>query len=110
MKRAAKSYISFTRLERLGLMGLAVLLLILIAIKASMFLWVHPDIDTEKEKKLISSWGTFKQNQSINEHSTPDYTKKDFQDVLDADALPDSIDINNADSVMLVRLKGIGPV
>jgi len=111
MKKNAKSYIYFTRLERLGIIGFSALLIVIIAIRASMFVWIHPEIDTEKEKKLISSWEAFKQIQNINEHSTGDNTKKSFQDALDANVaeLPDSIDINTADSAILVRLKGIGP-
>jgi len=74
-------------------------------------LWVHPTIDTEKEKKLAAAWETFKRTQSRPVSDTT-IQKKDYQDAFDeSDApMPDAIDLNTADSATLVRLKGIGPV
>lgn len=42
MKRFIKAYTSFTRTERMGLVGLCILLAALIIIKATMHLWVSP--------------------------------------------------------------------
>ena len=111
MKKLLKSYGSFTRTERIGLVALSALLIILLTIRATMHLWVHPAIDTEKEKKLVASWETFKRSQPAIKKDTAD-DKRDYVDAADdADIpMPDIININTADSATLVRLKGIGPV
>lgn len=65
MKKLLKSYLSFTRTERIGLVLLCGLLILLIAIRVSMHLCIHPDFDTEKEKKLVTAWEAFKKKQAI---------------------------------------------
>ena len=110
MKKQLKSYISFSRIERLGLACLCALLLILLTIRATMPLWVHPATDTEKEKKLIAAWEKFNRaNPALNDSAGKE--KKDYQDAFDENEtpLPNIIDINTVDSATLVRLKGIGP-
>jgi DNA uptake protein ComE-like DNA-binding protein len=110
MKKAFKSFISFTRAERIGLVCLLALLLILIIIRTTMSLWVHPKIDTEKERKLIAAWESFKQNQPAK-HNTS-INKNVYKNTYDDTEipLPATIDLNTADSATLVRFKGIGPV
>ena len=111
MKKYIKSYISFTRAERLGLLCLSALLIILIGIRAFMYLWVHPANDAEKEKKITAAWENFKCNQPIVKKAAPDEKVNDYEDAFDDNAtpLPSIIDLNTADSATLVRLKGIGP-
>ena len=106
-----KSYISFTRTERAGLICLCALLIILITVRATMSLWVHPARDTEKEKRLVAAWETFKRTQTKASNDSIN-TKKEHQDGFDDNGtpLPNIIDLNSADSATLVRLKGIGPV
>lgn len=60
MKDLIKSYLSFTRRERMGLIALLVLLLVLIIVKASMHLWIKPTIDTVQEQKLAAAWNAYK--------------------------------------------------
>jgi DNA uptake protein ComE-like DNA-binding protein len=110
MKEIFKSYTSFTRAERLGIFALCSLLVILIIVKATMYLWVHPKVDEEQNKKLVAAWEVFKRSQPVTD--TTGATKKEYQDAYDEQAtpLPDTININTADSATLVRLKGIGPV
>ena len=112
MKKYLQSYITFTRIERIGLIGLSGILIILICIRASMFLWLHPDNNIEKNKRLATVWNNFKQNQRETENSAAEQNKKDYVDAFDAnsDVLPEMININTADSSVLVRLKGIGPI
>lgn len=78
-----------------------------------MRLWVHPQEDTEKEKQLLARWEAFRHNEpeQVDNTTTP-APVKDFQDAGDQSPipLPDTININTADSATLVRLKGIGPV
>ena len=111
MKKLIKSYISFTRTERIGLVCLCALLIILITVRATMPLWVHPAKNTEKEKRLVAAWETFKRTQSKPVNDTAQ-KKNDYQDAFDENEtpLPNVIDLNTADSATLVRLKGIGPV
>src|ERR1035437_4665230 len=110
MKKPLKSYTSFTRTERIGLVCLCAFIIILIAVRATMYLWVHPDINTDK--KLVAAWETFKRSQPVSTNDTTEKTKKDYQDAFDDNTtpLPNIININTADSATLVRLKGIGPV
>ncbi len=112
MKKPFKSYTSFTRTERFGLLCLSALVIILITIRATMHLWVHPANDTEKEKKLVAAWETYKRSQPVKKMVDTTGKTNDYQDAFDDNPtpLPNIIDINTADSATLVRLKGIGPV
>jgi DNA uptake protein ComE-like DNA-binding protein len=94
MKKAFQSYTSFTSNERKGLIALSVLLLLLLTVRLTMHLWVHPDIDTDKQKRLAAAWDAFKKKAALEAGTH----------------IPDIIDINTADSATLVSLKGIGPV
>ena len=111
MKKLIKSFISFTRTERIGLVCLCALLIILIAVRATMPLWVHPAKDAENEKRLVTAWETFKRTQSKPVNDTAQ-KKNDYQDAFDENEtpLPNVIDLNTVDSETLVRLKGIGPI
>jgi hypothetical protein len=111
LKKAIRSFTTFSRTERAGLLGLCILLVILLIVRATMPLWVHPDFDTEQQKKLTTAWEAYKRSQPpVAENKAQ--PKKDFQDAFDENTtpLPDTIDLNTADSATLVRLKGIGPV
>jgi len=94
MKKLLNSLTSFTRTERVGLLVLSALLIVLIIIRTTMSLWVHPTTDKAQEEKLVRAWAAYK-----SEHIAKN-----------TDAIPDSIDLNTADSAMLVELNGIGPV
>src|SRR6185312_5700838 len=113
MKKLLKSYISFTRTEKMGLIGLCGLLLVLIVIRATMHTWVHPANNPDNDKKLVNAWGTFKRTQTTTKPvDTTIGNKDDYRDANDDNEtpLPNIININTADSATLVRLKGIGPV
>lgn len=56
MKSFFKAYLQYTRTERMGIVALLLILVVLIAVKASMHLWVSPQIDTMKEKELAAKW------------------------------------------------------
>jgi competence ComEA-like helix-hairpin-helix protein len=111
MKKTIKSFISFTRTERIGLIALCGLLVILLAVRLTMHLWVHPPLGSEKEKKLIAAWDSFKHKQSLIK-DTIEKNKSAYKDAFDDEdnPLPATIDLNTADSAMLIRLRGIGPV
>jgi DNA uptake protein ComE-like DNA-binding protein len=112
MKKLIRSFTSFSRTERIGLAGLSVLLVILIAVRATMYLWVHPDTEMNKNSKLIAAWENFKRTQPVSKATdTVEKIKNDYQDNFDDEApLPAVVNINAADSATLVRFKGIGPV
>ncbi|MCW3124269.1 MAG: competence protein ComEA [Flavipsychrobacter sp.] len=104
---------SFTRTERNGLIALCSLIIILIVVRATMYLWVHPPDNAEQNKKLAAAWEVFKRSQPVAPaDDTTGEAKNDYQDAYDENEtpLPDKIDINTVDSPTLVRLKGIGPV
>lgn len=72
-----------------------------------MFLWVKPEVNTIEEQRLTQTLTAYKQTVVAD---TP--VVQSFADKLNDDGvlLPDTININTADSAILVRLKGIGPV
>lgn len=66
MKDLIKSYLSFTRRERMGLIALLILLLVLIIVKAGMHLWIKPAIDNAQEQKLVAAWNAYKSETKNN--------------------------------------------
>jgi len=111
MKKEFKSYTSFTRIERMGLLCLSGLLVILFIIRATMHLWVQPANEPGNDKKLVAAWEKFKRSQPVEKTLDSNGNKNDFEDANDDNEtpLPNIIDLNTADSATLVRLKGIGP-
>ncbi len=111
MKKAIRSFITFNSTERLGIAALCLVLLALLAVRATMALWVNPTANEDQNKKLITAAQTFQRIQPITHTDTIAPTTKDYQDRFDEQTtpLPDQIDLNTADSATLVRLKGIGP-
>jgi competence ComEA-like helix-hairpin-helix protein len=111
MKKLLKSYLSFTRTEKMGLIGLCSLLLVFILTRLTMHLWVHPAIDADKERKLVTAWETFKRSQPRIKNDSEVQGKNDFEDAFDENEspMPGIINLNTTDSATLVRLKGIGP-
>ena len=63
MRSFIKAYTSFTRTERMGISALLILLGLLITIRATMHLWVKPNIDEAKQQKLSAAWEAFKAEQ-----------------------------------------------
>jgi competence protein ComEA len=59
MKKWIAAYIQFNRAERLGFITLGVLLLLLFCCRATMHLWVKPDLNPEKEAMLARAWEDF---------------------------------------------------
>ncbi len=88
-----RSFVSFTRTERSGILLLCGILIVLIIIRAGMHLWVKPAMSGAQEQQLVAAWQRW-------QHDQPGI----------ADSATGQIDINTADSATLVRIKGIGPV
>lgn len=72
MKSFFKAYLQYTRTERMGIVALLLILVVLIAVKASMHLWVSPQVDAAKEKELAAKWEQAKK--SGHAVVTPQYT------------------------------------
>lgn len=66
MKELLKSYPSFTRRERMGLVVLLALLLLLIVVKATMQFWVKPVNDSLQQQKLAAAWNAYKKEAANN--------------------------------------------
>lgn len=111
MKKTFKSFISFTRAERIGLACLSGILVILVLIRTTMSYWIKPNNSFENEQKLNTSWVKFKRVQS-KVKDTIQSNKDGYVDATDNNpaSMPDIIDLNTVDSATLVRINGIGPV
>ena len=99
---------TFTRRERNGGIALCGLLLVLLAIRTTMHIWVRPPADPIENKRLIEAWQSYQRSQPAAKDTVS--TKDDDNDFTGEVTLPDHINLNTADSALLVRLKGIGPV
>jgi DNA uptake protein ComE-like DNA-binding protein len=109
MKDAFRSFITFTRAERIGILVLCLLIAVLIAIRATLFLWVHPSVDTARRAQLQAAWLRY-ENLAPAEPKHPGVPDTLFYKTGDnATPIPDPLNINTADSAVLVRLRGIGP-
>lgn len=87
MKKIIDSFTSFTRPERAGLVILSAILLVLVAIRTTMSLWVRPVTDKEKEAALVKAWSDYKTAHEPNK---------------------ERINLYTADSAKLISIKGIG--
>ena len=102
------SFIHYTRNERLGIVALSVMLVSLIAVRATMGLWVKPNTDPEKEKQLIEKWASYQQAQQpapLANVERPAYEKENSNYTT---PLPHKLNINTADTATLMRIKGVG--
>jgi competence ComEA-like helix-hairpin-helix protein len=104
MKQFFKSYTSFTRAERMGLILLSIILIVLIVIKATMHIWLRSRHDDLKDQQMMAAWEYV---QKRNEQKT--YLKVIDDAAIDNPVSSETININTADSAALVELKGIGP-
>ncbi len=100
MKNTIKAYTSFTRTERIGIAALLGVLVMLIVVRATMSMWVKPDIESAQQEKLTKAWETYKNDHKVEDKKATEATPP----------LPDIININTADSATLIRLKGLGEV
>lgn len=98
LRKLLKSYASFSRTERAGLLVLSVVFIVLVLIKATMSMWVSSSPSVEQNNRLTRAWEEFKKHQIVD---TSDDKKEGVTGV---------VYLNKADSATLVSLKGIGPV
>ena len=95
MKNLLKSFTTFTRPERMGIVALLAIMLVLIAVRFTMHLWVSsPEVDVQQV--VIATKKFTEQNsksQTYEVKSLPPGTK---------------INLNTADSLTLISLPGIG--
>jgi DNA uptake protein ComE-like DNA-binding protein len=111
MKKLFSSYATFTRKERAGIVALCSVIVVLIGVYMLMDLWVKPNIDVAANARLKTEWEKYRRAQPLPATKAAKQPRKDFEDA-DSEAetpLPDTINVNAADSATLVRLKGIGP-
>ncbi|MES2703706.1 MAG: helix-hairpin-helix domain-containing protein [Bacteroidota bacterium] len=106
-KDTFRSYTTFTSAERRGIVGFGILLVILIIIRGTMHLWVHPEMDDAQQQRLSAQWAAMKV--ATAEKPTSQVLPEHQDGNAGEPVLPDKVNINTADSQTLVQLKGIGP-
>lgn len=92
MKQFSKAYLTFSRPERRGIAALLLIIVILLVVRFTMHMWVQPPVA-----------------ELINIEAGPE-NKPEIQTVVPtATAMPaGKINLNTADSLTLISLKGIG--
>ncbi|HXS37991.1 MAG TPA: helix-hairpin-helix domain-containing protein [Flavipsychrobacter sp.] len=110
MKEAFKAYFSFTRTERLGLLGLLLVLAILIGIRITMHYFIKPATDDNENRKLQTAWEQFKTSHTVSDTSLSGGTQWYKNDNDSYHPASSVFNLNTIDSFNLVHLKGIGPV
>lgn len=91
MNNLFRSYISFNRTERMGIIALLSVIILLIAVRATMYLWVtQPEV--QAEQVIVAA-------KEINNQSKQE---------VKALAPGEKINLNTADSLTLISLPGIG--
>lgn len=105
MKQLLRSFNSFTRAERTGIVALCIVIMVLLGVRIYMNYLPAKTINTADNQELDKAYTNFLASQPRQ-----DTVEQEYADRGDIDApLPDIININTADSATLVRLKGIGP-
>ncbi len=107
MRKPLRSFTTFNRNEKYGVLALTCLLMILLLVRATMHFFVHPHIDEAQQTRLQQTWQQFQQTHTDTATTQPGYVDNNDDG---ATPIPAQIDINTADSTTLVRLRGIGPV
>jgi hypothetical protein len=98
LRKLLKSYASFSRTERAGLLVFSVLFAVFVLIRATMSMWVDSFPSNEQNTRLASAWKVLNEHQNTNNNSD------------NRVAASGMVNLNEADSATLVSLKGIGPV
>jgi len=110
-RKPVASYITFSKAEKAGLVGLTLLLALLVLFRIAMPWFIQPAHDEAQEQAIRLAWQKFK---AVNNDGSSIDTagKTAFQKSNDQNAppLPMHINLNTVDSATLVRIKGIGPV
>lgn len=107
MSKPLKSFITFSRSEKMGLVVLAGVLLILLLVRVTMHFFIYPDINETQQEHLRQQWAQFKEAHPDTLVAQPGYVDRNDDGAI---PIPEYINVNTADSATLVRLKGIGPV
>ncbi|MDR3681903.1 MAG: helix-hairpin-helix domain-containing protein [Flavipsychrobacter sp.] len=107
MRKPLRSFTTFNRNEKYGVVALTSLLMILLLVRATMHFFIHPHIDEVQQTRLQQNWQQFQQTHTDTATTQPGYVDNNDDGIT---PMPAQIDINTADSATLVRLKGIGPV
>jgi competence ComEA-like helix-hairpin-helix protein len=111
VKKAFRSFVSFTKSERLGIWVLTACILFFLFVRITMPYWATPKTDTIAAKAMAEKWQELVAHQSRLYNNDDSLNAASFEDANDENGtpLPHLININTADSQTLVRLKGIGP-
>jgi DNA uptake protein ComE-like DNA-binding protein len=106
MKRRLRQYFIFSRAERMGLVALASALLLLVAVRGIVHSRNNATVSGALGENLVIA-----AQQAESEHGTYPVALPEHQDkgYGYSQPLPDTIDINSADSATLVLLVGVGP-
>lgn len=109
MKTPIQSYFTFSKSDRWGALAL-VFIIVLVFSSRIVIDKYYSSYGVVADKKLQDSLlKVYNNSFGVKYYQQAEAAKK-YQDYdIDAEPLPDKININTADSALLVRLKGIGP-
>jgi competence ComEA-like helix-hairpin-helix protein len=113
MKKLIRSYGTFSRGERLGLYIVCGVLLIVICVRATLSLWIHPAAHIElsriaalRDSSLQSADTTDEEAEDADPVATVPAAQ---QPIANKPALLELVDLNSADSAQLSKVEGISP-
>ncbi len=113
MKKQFISFASFSRIEKLGVFTLIVLLALLMLTRLLMRFYVHPVAGTIPDSLIQKKWAAY-QEKELRHNAEADSIRAYHLTYLDkrysnSATCPDEIDINTATAEELAKLKDIGP-
>lgn len=80
MKKAVKAYVTFTWMERMGIVALLLLLAILIGVRCAIPYFVHPKHDMTQDSAVVAAWNKFQaENQHVAKVKADSATANFFQ-------------------------------
>ena len=119
MAGKVRSFLSFSRTERFGVLALAILLVLLLAARLAVRHWPKSDVDPAQAMAYNEAYNRYEQaaaveNEDIRRSADaagPGDTAREYLDAgVSRKDFPDTLDVNTATAEQFKMLKGVGAV